>query len=250
MVGYLSSTGFYIFSDKFMKRPELEGKHFLDEIYGKQPVQIDIFVDGSWVNKGKNNPKEAGGWAAHIVETYANGRTKAWTASGPSPEGVVDSRMAEQAAAIQGLQAVLQRQRYRAGGTLVPIVLYTDQERCPGQVAAIIKQKTYEQSATLLDQLARLVEETGTEVRYAAYDKAGGRIPNPHYRPEMRIVDMLANHEAWVERLIRQKYIIFPGHRIDLPKHNDPDQEREDAHQLLRYRLSEHLGDQYPGRGR
>ncbi len=94
-----------------------------------RPTRIDVFVDGSWLFKGKRNTTEAGGWGAVVIESYKDGSQEAWMPHGPTAKNITSSGGAEAYAAIRALKAVKLREAARPG---VPeeteIVLHSDQK--------------------------------------------------------------------------------------------------------------------------
>lgn len=186
---------------------------YLDEAYGQRPQRIDVFVDGSWLSKGKSNTVEAGGWGAVVMESY-NDHVQAWSPSGPTPEQVSNSAGAEIQSAISGLKAVQTREDYRYGeGRLPRIVLHTDQVDWLPYFAALRKNPDMpaksNKTGPLLLELGKMVIDMGVTVEYTSHNKASGSRGKATDDAMMAVPHDLASQEAWKTRLLKQGRLHF-----------------------------------------
>lgn len=169
----------------------------------QRPARIDIYVDGSWLYKGKQNPAEAGGWGCVVVETLASGSIQTWTPSGPTPPEVTSSSGAEISAAIHALTAVKLREEQRPGNQPMPqVVLHTDQvgwkktiENYRADPGCSIKDE--------LKTLARLTIALDAQLAYASHNK-GSSQDKATDSAYMELPHDLASHEAWRQRVEKQ----------------------------------------------
>lgn len=189
--------------------------------YRRRPARIDIFVDGSWLSRGRLNPVEAGGWGALVVETYAGGGTSSWTPAGVTPEHVSSSNGAEIHAAVAALEAVRLREEHRPGkGPPPQLVLHTDQKCWTPYIDRV--RQSGSGGREDMDRLARLLIAMGATVEYARHDKSG------HARsggdPRMAVPHAFASRQAWKARLTKQDGVLHIGPtRVELPPDTDPD---------------------------
>ena len=184
----------------------------------RRPVKIDVFVDGSWLFKGKLNPSQAGGWGAVVIETYKNGAEEIWMPSGGTDETVHSSNGAEIFAAISGLRAVQIREEHRAGEAKVKpiIVLHTDQDSWPKFVEKYRTDPNHgmkEGQSTPLRDMAQLLQELGATVEYKSHNKATSRYAKgkPSDDIAMEIPHQLASRHAWRARMDNQDGVLHFG---------------------------------------
>lgn len=166
------------------------------------PTRIDVYVDGSWLFRGKRNPVLAGGWGAVVVETYPDHQVE-WWPSAAADDRVTCAQDAECAASIGALQAVREREQHRPEleeNALPPIVLHTDYHDLP----TVMARKRHQ--SPLYEDLWKLIEELKVDVVFARHDKSGRRAEhNPDlHPPEMATAHTLAADAAWEERRRRQ----------------------------------------------
>jgi ribonuclease HI len=172
--------------------------------------KIDIYADGAWLHRGKNNPVESGGIGAVIVEGGAK-RTISVSATGYP--GYHKTQMPEYEAMAVALGSV--REKEWQEEPKPEIILHTDQlswvhmmndrasEVGSGKIA--IKGIPDQLAETLLT----LSDEMKVRFEFARSIKSSrGQDDSNAYARE---ADRLASNAAWQARLDRQGYIHLQG---------------------------------------
>lgn len=166
------------------------------------PDKIDIYVDGSWLTRGKRNPIETGGWGAVVVETYPDHEV-AWSPSGPTSRRVASSYDAEYEGAYCALLAVQERECRRPAGAgengrPPKITLHSD-VNLPDRSSK--RSGADENSNGLQGELRALLQRMDVSVVWSRHDKSGKKTGNGNYPPEMAEAHNLASKAAWARRM-------------------------------------------------
>ncbi len=168
----------------------------------KDPIKIEVYVDGCWLVKGTKNPLETGGWGAVIVEHFPKG-TKTEALAGKLPESAFGSRQAEILAVASALAAV-EKKRSRASKKC-EVIIYTDQFNLVQKAANPIEGEC----ATLCEKVSKIAQDYGVSIRYMQ-DPKGAAQGKAHERNYLSDAHDLARTMAWKSRLEDQGFVEFP----------------------------------------
>lgn len=168
--------------------------------------QVDIYVDGAWLYRGSENPREAGGWGAVIVRSSGAGQ-KVRKLSGVAPAGVESSTGAEYQAIVSALNSVEQLE-YTAFPKPV-IIMHTDQYALIEHMNAVAKEKADPikgKLGPLTDEITALSKQMKVSFAFET-DPKGKMQDEAAPTPWISVAHQLANAMAWWARLDKQGYI-------------------------------------------
>ena len=92
----------------------------------KPDYQIDVYVDGCWLDGVNHNPTAMGGYGVYVVENKNGVEREPWQTSG----SVHEVGEAEIEAVWRGLRVIQTTQQYHLENSPPPtVILHTDQEQ-------------------------------------------------------------------------------------------------------------------------
>lgn len=166
-------------------------------------TRIDIYVDGSWLNRGKNNPAEAGGWGAVIVASEAGRIIKSWKYYGEAPKNGKAGTV-EATAALRGLEKT--RDLLKEPGMVLPapkIFLHSDKI----ELKSLIENSNYTDPS--IRKIGRLARELDAEITATHASKTTKK--TSFHGQWMNCAHELASTGAYQARLEKQGYIGLAG---------------------------------------
>ena len=194
------------------EKPVNRVQRYDDQEQKSAPEKIDIYVDACYLQKGKNNPLQTGGWAAVVIETYAADRKETRIISSQTPEHIHSSGEAENYAIAEIVRQVKERQDHQEmpPASPVKIVLHTDQKSLEGFVKNY-RTNTHNENASIVWQnIAEMLLNIGATVQYVSHCKPGDG-EKPTDNKVMDVVDGLAKQKASLARLEKQGAITLLG---------------------------------------
>lgn len=188
-------------------------RNYTDEIQpsGGQSRQIDIYVDGCWLTRGKQNPVEKGGWGAVVTESRGGEEMLRWLPSDRLPEEANGSGAAEWLAALGGLKAVMENESRQPDRSPARIVLHTDQISMSNDIKRLIADPDKPANTPVQRwqrELAGLVEQSGATIEYTKAHKQNEKVPFRESKC-MDVAHELASLEAYQARLEAQGHLSF-----------------------------------------
>ena len=178
------------------------------------PNKIDIYVDGSWLTPGKNNPAVAGGWGAVIVVHGETGTTTRFMGSSV-PSNISDSNGAELLGILNVLKDV--RRHELRGGKSADITLYTDQKTLVTHIDTLKAKKEVQiadQNREQFRDIEDIVAKMGVTLVYEKDPKH--RTPAGGEESKMSMAHQVASEMAWTARLEKQgEQINFLGTTLE-----------------------------------
>ncbi len=166
--------------------------------------RIDIYVDGSWLNQGRHNPVETGGWSFVVVESGSDKPKYEFGRGEPTWK----SNDAETMAIRKALEHISAAGYPRE----TEIVLHTDQGQFVGfnkDRLAQLPPERHTPTAIAYAELKQLAQENNVTIKYIKHQKSAAK-NHPESDP-VKHVHALARREAWLARLEAQGGEIFLG---------------------------------------
>lgn len=212
------------------ENPETIQDVLADALAERHPDQIDVYVDGCWLYRGRSqkpqNPHEAGAWGAVVVARLEGEEIHRWHVSGVLKEWLgknrssrENSHLAEIRAVRCGLEAV-QSWLHRHDGPRPAVTVHSDDHTVAEEVARW-RNGTLSPEARNVDCIERIANLLDAMSATLTLTKPSKHKPRQEPTEANRCMDRaheLASAAAWRERFRTQEYIgTSEGHRITGP---------------------------------